>query len=152
MGFLEKAFGDIRKKMAQREAQKRADQELMRRMELEAKVHERIAYEKAFRENAKIVAEANAKKRAAESSGIQKLRAMNRVRNLASNRQAPGGPFSRIAEYTQRNLANREENIKRTKEIRSAALKERQDKLANVKVERQSRMTRANSFGTNRRF
>jgi len=121
---------------------KKEEQEMMDRLRLEARMQQQQIFEEEFRKNAFEVSKAKAKKQAANLSGLQKLRAMNRARNLSDTGQNPGSFLSRLGEYTQKNLAKREENIKRTAELREAAKKMREEKLA----ERQ--MGRINKYPT----
>jgi len=102
----------------------------MDRLRLEARMQQQQIFEEEFRKNALEVAKAHAKKQAANLSGLQKLRALNRSKRLTESGQNPSSFLSRLAEYTQKNLAKREENLKRTTELRAVAKKMREEKLA----------------------
>ena len=54
------------------------------------------------------------------------MRAMNRARNLTQSGSDPGSVFSKFSSYTQKNLAKREENLKRTEEMREEGKKIRE--------------------------
>jgi len=120
---------------------KKEEQEMMDRLRLEARMQQQQIFEEEFKKNALEVAQANARKQAANLSGLQKLRALNRSRRLTESGSNPGSFFSRMAEYTQKNLAKREENLKRTAELRDAAKKMREEELAKRQQERANRIT-----------
>jgi len=109
---------------------KKEEQEMMDRLRLEARMQQQQIFEEEFKKNALEVAKAKAKKQAANLSGLQKLRALNRARNLTESGQNPSSFLSKLAEYTQKNLAKREENLKRTAELRAMAKQMREQKLA----------------------
>ena len=142
MGFLDTIQNSLKGHFDKKKEQK----ELVDRLRLETKVQEQIIFEKEFKKNALEVAKAQAKKQAAELSGIRKLRAMNRARNL-SQPHASGSFFSKLGEHTQRNLAKRDENIKKTAVLREAAKKMREEKLQKTQILREQRMAKSKSFG-----
>lgn len=129
---------------------KREDREFVERLQREADAQKKILFEEEFKKNALEVAKAEAHKNAAKLSGLQKLRAMNRARRLTEPGQGQG-MFSKLSEYTQKNIAKREENIKRTAELRDAGKKMREEKLAEQQKTRQERMAQREvkkPFGT----
>ncbi len=69
---------------------KKEERQMMDKLRKEAEMQQRILFEEEFKKNALLVAKAKAKKQAASLSGLQKLRAMNRARNLTETGQAPG--------------------------------------------------------------
>lgn len=98
-----------------RKKEERIRFELLQR---EAQDHRLITFEEAFKKDSRIVAETLAKRDAAKLSGLQKLRAANRSRNLQTNEQTPGTFFEKLANYTQKNIAEREKNLAKTEEMR----------------------------------
>jgi len=116
------------------------DREVMDNLRHEAEAQKRLIFEEEFKKNALEVAKAEAKKEAAEKSGLQKLRAMNRTRRLNEIKDPSNSIFGKLGEYTQKNLARREENLKRTHELREAAKKMREEKLREQQQQRQERI------------
>ena len=141
MGFLETIQKGVRGHFDKKKVQK----ELIDRLRLEADVQRQQIFEEEFKKNALLVAQSQAKKQAAELSGLRKLRAMNRVRTLKEPKSSDSF-FSKLAEHTQRNLAKREENLERTKEIRTEAKKMRDERLIKQQELRESRMARSKPF------
>ncbi len=124
---------------------KKEEQEMINRLKREAEAHRAILFEQEYRTASKQVALAQAKKDAAKKSGLQKLRAENRLRNLKSgDGPKEGSFFGRLADYTQKNLAKREENLKKTEALRDTAKKEREKKLAEQKIFREQRLAQRN--------
>lgn len=122
------------------------EREMMEKIQQEARAHKLQIMEEEFRKNSLLVAEAHAKKEAATKSGLQKLRATNRARNLANPQMAsPGSLFEKLGEYTQKNLAKREDNLKKTAEMRKVAEEMKIERAVKMKKEREERMTRSNS-------
>lgn len=76
------------------------------------------------------------------SSGFNRLRAVNREINIRHPEQVPNNAFSRLSEYTQKNLANRERNLEKTKIMREEARRLREERVAKRNMERQNRMIR----------
>ena len=131
---------------------KKREREMMEQLQTEAQMQQRIIFQEEYKKNALEVARARAKKDAAKLSGLQKLRAINRARRLTESGQEPGSMFSKLSEYTQKNLARREENIKRTAEMRETAKKIQVDKLVEQNRLRDDRMIHNNRkpFNNNR--
>ena len=90
------------------------------RLRLEAEVERKRVLEEEMRKHMKELAIGKAKRDAAELSGLKKHRAENRLRNL-QNPRTEMGIFSKLSEYTQRNIARREENLRRTEERKEDA-------------------------------
>ena len=152
MGFFQNIIGNIQEKIHERQQKQKEEQEFMRRLQLEAQAHQRITFEEEFRKNSKEVAIARAKKQAAEASGLQKLRAMNRARRLQEDGNEPGSFFDKMKDYTQKNLARRDENLKRTAEARDVAKQMREQKLSEQQKLREERMSNSKvkkPFGRN---
>lgn len=120
---------------------KKEEREMLEKLQLEAEMQRRTMFQQEFKENALEVARAKAKQDAAKLSGLQKLRATNRARRLTQDGQNPGSSFSKLSEYTQKNLARTEENKKRTQEMRETAKKMREDRLAEQQKLRAGRTT-----------
>ena len=119
---------------------KKEDREMMEKMEKEINFQKQQIFKEEFKKSALEVARAEAKKEANKKSGLQRLRATNRARNLQRNNIPPGSIFSKLSEYTQKNLANREANIKKTEEMREAARKMREETMSK-RLEQRSNVT-----------
>ena len=117
MSFLD----GIKKELTERARKRKADQETLHQLRLQAEAERQRVFAEQFKKDSFEVAISKAKKEAAEKSGLQKLRATNRLRNLQKQEGQPGNAFEKLREYTQRNLAKREENLKRTAEMRGIA-------------------------------
>lgn len=123
---------------------KRESREMMERLQAEAKASGLVVFKEEFRKNALEVEKAKAKKEAATLSGLRKLRAMNRARRLTE----PSNSFmSKFSGFTQANIARREENIKRTTELREAAKKMREDDKVKREQGRATNIARSSGFG-----
>jgi hypothetical protein len=114
MSFLDA----IKESLSDRSQKRREEKALIDRMRLEGEVARKQVLEEELKKNFQEIVKAKAKKDAATMSGLQKLRAENRLRNL-NNPQTKTGIFSKISEYTQRNIARREENLRKTEENRA---------------------------------
>ncbi len=127
MGF----WDNLKEEWAEKSRIRKEEEEMIRRLKIEAAVEKNRIFEEEFRKNTFDIARAKAKKEAAEKSGLQKFRAMNRVRNLEKLEKNPSGFLGKLSEYTQRNIAKREENLKRTAEIKTALEEEKIKKMNN---------------------
>ncbi len=107
---------------------KKEEKAMMDRLRMEAEAEKQRLFEEKFKVDAMEVAKAQAYKESAEKSGLQKLRATNRLRNLNQNNVAPGSWFEKLSEFTKKNIAKREENLSRTKEMRTTAEKIKQER------------------------
>lgn len=136
MSFLQNIQGRIKSYFDKQ----KEDKDLINRLQLEADFQRRQMFEQEYRQNALEVARARAKKDAASMSGLQKLRALNRSRRL--NEDSPDKPsfLKNLSQYTQKNLARQEQNMKRTDEIRGEAKKMRVDKLSEQQKLRKQRL------------
>ncbi len=108
---------------------KKADKEFVERAQLEAEVRARQIYEEDYKKHTLYMAKAQAHKDAAEKSGIAKLRATSRARTLDEGNLPPGSFFDKLRDYTQKNKAKTEANLKRTAEMREAGKKIQQERL-----------------------
>ncbi len=126
MGFL-----DVIKDKIQSHLDKRKEeQEMMERLRLEASLQKKQIFEEEYKKDSLEVAKREAKKSAAEMSGLRKLRAINRSRRLTETGKSPGSFFSKVSEYTQKNIAKRQENLKGTAELREQAQKMKEEKVS----------------------
>ena len=128
MGF----WDNLKKEWAERARIKKEEEEIVRRLQIEAEVEKKKVFEEEFRKNIFKVVTGKAKKEAAEKSGLQKLRAMDRVKNLEKLEKNPSGFLGKLSEYTQRNIAKREENLKRRDELKKALEEEKIKKMNNT--------------------
>ncbi len=125
MNILENIKSGIKNHFEKRKEQR----EYMERLQFEAKVQQQQIFEDQFKKDALEVAKARAMKDAARLSGMQKLRAENRLRNLNKNQDAPGTFFDKLRDYTQKNLARREENLKKTEMMRAKGAEIKEQRL-----------------------
>ncbi len=132
MGFFESFSQGIRNRLDKREEERL----WMEQLQKEDEIHRRMIFEEEFKKNRKEVVEAKAKQDAARMSGLQKLRATNRARNLTSSPQAPGTFFEKLSSYTHKNIAEREKNLAKTEEMRKVAKEEREKQLAERQTNR----------------
>ena len=128
---------------------RKEEREMYERVKLEAEWERRKIFEEEYRKNAREVAIAKARKEAAELSGLQKLRATNRLRHLQDpSNTNPGSFFSKLSEYTQKNLAKTEERLKRTSEIREQAEKMKKERMDQIQMQREGRLNKVNNKPT----
>jgi hypothetical protein len=127
MSLFDSIKNSLSNKFREKSERKKQEQEILRRMRLEADEYRRQKFEEHFKENAFKVAEEQAKREAEKASGIKKLIAQERLMNLQSNQGQPQGALSKLSAYTQRNRFRREMNMKKTKE-RSQMAKRMRDK------------------------
>lgn len=130
MGF----FDGIKEGIQNHFDRKQKDKEMLENLRKEAAMQEQVAFEKAFREDARKVAVARAKKDAARLSGLQKMQAQNRLRNLNKMDRKPDSIMTKFAAYTQQNMAKREENLKANKERQEDARKVREERLDKMRT------------------
>lgn len=118
------------------------DREMFERLQREAELQQRQIFEEEFKKNALEVARIKAVREAAEKSGLQKLRQVNRARRLNESNIVPGSFFAKLSAYTQKNIAKREENLERTEMMRKAAeqlkIERSQEKVINKPEQRRS--------------
>ena len=119
---------------------KKQQKEMMEQLEVEAAIEKQKLFKEKFRENALEVAKAQAYKEAAEKSGLQKLRATNRARRLNEDTVAPGTFFSKLSDYTKKNISQREDNLARTKLMRETAEKMKLEREQKRVTEREQRI------------
>lgn len=122
MGFFE----SIKESFAGHFEKQKEEREMMERLRKEQDMQQRLAFERQFKIDAKEVAIAKAKRDSAKLSGLQKLRAEKRVRDLEKPNNNNEGFMKKFQEYTQKNIANREENISMTQKTREDAQKLKQ--------------------------
>lgn len=117
MGF----FDSIKEEFASRAEKRKEEQDAIRKIKLGIAAEQQKAFEDQFKKDALEVAISQAKQKAAQASGLQKLRQVNRLRHLQKVDGSPATMFGKLGEYTRRNIAKREENLKRTEEMRGIA-------------------------------
>lgn len=128
--MFDNVFASFKKSVRNHFDKKKLEREEMDKMQREVDFQERQAFRTEFRKNALQIAIGRAKKDAAKASGMQKLRAQNRLRNLKkSDASNPGNFLSNFQNYTQKNLAKREENMKQTEIMREEGRKIRENRL-----------------------
>lgn len=133
MSFL----SGLKKEIEDRAERRKADQELVKRVKLEAEAHRQKVLEEELKKGAFEVAIAKAKKEAAQKSGVEKLHSENRARNLKKLQKEPsGGTLEKFGEYTRRNMAKTEERKKRTEELRKVLEEERVERMKKVQERR----------------
>lgn len=125
MGLLDSISSGIKNHFDKNREQREMVEELQR----DADAQRLITFKQEFSENAKEVAIAQAKKDAAEMSGLRKLRATNRARNLSNGGPEPGSFFEKLSDFTKKNKARMNENLQRTKEIRDLAQDQKKEDM-----------------------
>ncbi len=144
MGF----FDSIKEKVQEHFEQKRADQRRIDEMRKEAQMNAQVTFEQEYKEQARLVAIAKAKRDAAKLSGRQGMVAKNRAMRLQEQGNGPGTFFDKMRDFTQKNLARREENMKRTEEMRKQASQIQEQRKGNIaQRQNQSPMNRPKAFG-----
>ncbi len=93
---------------------KAEEREIFDKLQKEAEMQRRQIFIEEFKKNSLEVAKQAAQNDALHKSGLAKLRARNRMIQLEKQGQEPGTVFSKLAEYTQKNIARRQENLRRT--------------------------------------
>ena len=127
--MFENFLGNLKEKFRQSQERKEEEKRELDRMQREVDFERKRVFQEEYLKNAKAVAIGQAKKEAASKSGIQKLRAENRLRRLQDpDSSNPSNFFANFSAYTQKNIAKREENLKRTKAIREEAEKMKGEK------------------------
>lgn len=128
MGFLNSISSAFRDHFDK----KKEEREIMERVQKEAEIQRLEVFEENLRKNSLEVAKAKALKDAAEKSGLQRLRQINRAKNLASSQAPPGSFFEKLGGYTQKNLARREANLAKTEALRKAAQEMKEDRQKQI--------------------
>lgn len=128
MGVLD----SIKQAFQNRLDKNKEEQEILDRVRKEASRERLLVFEEELKRNALDVARARAKKDAAEKSGMRKLQSETRLRRLNEHPPEPGSLFEKLRDLTQKNLARRDENLKRTAEIREVAKKMREERQGKI--------------------
>ncbi len=139
MGFLDTITNHFRESSERKKQERRQ----LERLRLEASQVQQVEFEQQYRKDSLEVARAHAKRDAAKLSGLQKLRAINRASRLT---EPQPGFMSKLSEYTQKNKARQEVNMKRTDEMRAAAKKLQEERLAKSQA---GRLPREDNRGLN---
>lgn len=112
-------------------------QEQQDKLDKEVRDEERRLYAQEYRKNALEAARLRARREALEKSGLAKLRAVNDIHNLKNNKPRKGF-LQDLSEYTKANLKRREENLRKTEEMRKAAMEQRQRRIASAPLRQSS--------------
>ena len=138
--MFENFLGNLKQKFQDHLNRKEEEKREMERMQREIDFERKRVFQEEFKKNALKIAVGQAKKDAANKSGLQKLRSLNRLRRLNEpNATDPGNFFANFSAYTQRNLAKREENLKRTQAMREEAKRIREEDMKKRMEQRQNR-------------
>lgn len=143
MKFISNVVANLQEKFRESQQKKKEEQEFLRRLQLQAEAEKRIIFEEEFKKDARLVALAQAKKEASEKSGLQKLRATDRLRRLQKQSGDDTSFFGRLGAYTRKNLARREENLKLTAERRKIAQEMKEENFRKQQELRNQRLARA---------
>ena len=139
--MFENFLGNLKQKFQESQERKKQEKLEMERMQREVDFERQRVFQAEFKKNALEIAIGQAIKDAASKSGLQKLRSLNRLRRLNEpNATDPANFFANFSAYTQRNLAKREENLKRTKVMREEAKKIREEDIKKRMEQRQNRI------------
>ncbi len=122
---------------------KTEEKEMFERLQKETEMQRRQIFIEEYKKNSLVVAKQAAKNDALHKSGLAKLRATNRMIQLDKQGQEPGTVFSKLADYTRKNIARRQENLDRTETMRGQA-KLQQDS------DRQEKLAHRNQMGQNK--
>ncbi|KKK89452.1 hypothetical protein LCGC14_2732930 [marine sediment metagenome] len=138
--MFENFLGNLKQKFQDHLNRKEEEKREMEKMQREIDFERKRVFQDEFKKNALKIAVGQAKKDAANKSGLQKLRSLNRLRRLNEpNATDPGNFFANFSAYTQRNLAKREENLKRTQAMREEAKRIREEDMKKRMEQRQNR-------------
>ncbi len=140
-------FGSIKESIKGHFEQRKENQVRMDKLRREANSEYSKIFQEEFKLNSREVVKAKAKKDAAEKSGLQKLRATNRSRNLSGQGIDPGTFFGKFSDYTKGNIARREENLKKTEELRKVAKEDREKQMKERVTQRASLPSERKTFG-----
>ncbi len=124
-------FDTAREKIREHFEKGKVDREKMEELHKEANNQRQMIFKEQFKKDSLEVAKAKAYKDAAEKSGLQKLRAETRLRRLneTSSAPEPGTWREKMRDYTAKNIAQRQENLKRTEEMRAKAEEMRNERV-----------------------
>ncbi len=141
-------FENLTRGLKNRFDSRKEEREALEKIQREINLQKRQIFEDKYREDLLEVSKAKALKEASELSGLRKLRAMNRLRNLDAQDSAPPiSFFEKLSEYTKKNVARREENLQRTEMLRKVA-EEDKEKRYNENIQTsQQRGMRGQLFG-----
>ena len=125
-----KIFDKIKESIAGSMQKRKEEREYMESLQVQARVEQKRIFEEEYRKKALEMAKVKAMSDAERLTGYRKFQAINRVVNLEQGANAPGG-LSKLAEYTQRNLARTQQRMEKTKVLREAAKQERDKQRQN---------------------
>lgn len=116
------------------------ERKIMEDVSKDAERHRLLNFREQLRLDSRKVAEAQAKKLAAEKSGLMKLRATSRARHLSQGGPEPGTRMEKLSNRLNENKAKTEANLKRTTELRKVAKEEQEKKMKERDELREKRM------------
>jgi hypothetical protein len=125
-----KYFNKLKDYLNNLNAERRERTRLEKEEERELRKQKENIYREEYRRASLEAARIKAKQDVFRSTGIEKLRAINRKHNL--NNKSPNY-LSRLSEYTQANKLRHQQNQKRVEELRRTANSMRAEKLNNPK-------------------
>lgn len=140
MGFFANVVQNLQERYKESAERKKEEREFLRRLELQAQAEKQRIFKEEYAKNAREVAIVQAKREAAQKTGLQKLRAANRLRNLQSNDTQEDSFLGKLSAYTRNNLAKREQNLKKVAEQRELARQMREQEEMKKRNERATRM------------
>lgn len=129
----------IKESLAGTMEKRKQEQEYIESLQVQARAEQKRIFEEEYKKKALEMAKARAIADAERLSGYRKFQALNKAINLEQNAQGPGG-FSKLAEYTQKNLARTQQRLERTKIMREAARQEKERQQQSRVQQRQNRM------------
>lgn len=136
MGFFDSLSNGIKNHFDKNNQYREAMEELQRQADAE----KLMAFKEAFASNAKEVAIAQAKKDAAELSGLGQLRAINRSRNLQDQPPVPGTFYEKLSDFTKKNKLRMQQNMEKTNEKRQVAGFQKEQRQQNNVKQREERL------------
>ncbi len=122
-------FDKLKEEFSEKSRRRKQDQEVIDKLKLEAEVERKIVFEKKMRVKLIKDAKDRALRDVEKKTGLQRFKAQNRVRNIEKLESNPGGRFSKLSEYTQRNLAKTQERREKNDQLQKALREEREKKI-----------------------
>lgn len=135
MSFWSKFSDSVNSKVQGYFDKRKEDREEEEKLRTEQRRLEKLEFEKAFKDSARKAARIKAQRDAASKTGLGRLRALNRADNLKGDKPPM---LSKLSEYMQKNLAKREENLRKSKMLQDEADKMKQERLRKPMASRES--------------
>lgn len=145
MGIL----GSLKSSLQSSFDRKREEREYEERIRKESEIQRMQEVGLQNRQREREMAIAQAKMDINRKFGIERLRAINRVNTLTDPNSSVSG-FSKLSEYTQKNKARAAMNIQKTQEMREAAKRLREERLAQEKFLREQRIAMSHARKLNK--